>query len=99
MNEPGPFLVKSRAPKQVNSGAGRCAHTIYQGDLEEIFAWRRRVRDASCFHDASSAQECLRTKELYIEAALRAGAAVEPGVHTAQLVPARRAHRFRLEIQ
>ncbi len=57
---------------------GRFAHTIYQEDLEELLLKRRRAREA--------ARE-VEKKEEFIATALRTGARVEDGVHTADLVP------------
>jgi hypothetical protein len=57
---------------------GRFAHTIYQEDLEELLLKRRRVREA---------EKEVKSKEKFIATALRTGARVEDGVHTADLVP------------
>ena len=61
---------------------GRFAHTIYQEDLEELLLKRRRAREA--------AKE-VEQKEEFIATALRTGARVEDGVHTADLIPVDRA--------
>jgi hypothetical protein len=61
-----------------NKNLGRFVHTIYQEDLEDLLLKRRRVREA---------EKELKKKEEFIAAALRSGARVEDGVHTADLVP------------
>lgn len=60
---------------------GRFAHTIYQEDLEELLLKRRRAREA---------EKEVKKKEKFIAAALRTGARVEDGVHTADLIPVER---------
>ncbi|HLZ92960.1 MAG TPA: hypothetical protein VKQ28_14700 [Candidatus Acidoferrum sp.] len=57
---------------------GSFAHTIYQEDLERLLLRKKKAREAN---------EELNEIEDYIATALRAGAHVEDGVHTAELVP------------
>jgi hypothetical protein len=59
----------------------RFAHTIYQEDLEECLLKRRRAREAT---------EEAEKKEEFIATALRSGARVEEGIHTAGIVPVER---------
>jgi hypothetical protein len=66
---------------------GRFAHTVYQDDLEELLLKRRRAREA---------REEVESKEEFIAAALRSGAGVEEGIHTAEIVPVDRGE-FRMK--
>lgn len=73
------FVVFSRMrngkrPRTVNTG--RFAHTIYQEDLE------KRLKLAV---KATEAQRQLEELDEYIKEALRGGARIEAGVHTAML--------------
>ncbi len=77
MKSPGRRLAvrlrtrKKRAPATGSIPSLR--HNISQDDLEELILLRRRVLEE---------QETLDAKETYLLEALRAGARIEPGVHT-----------------
>lgn len=60
---------------------GRFAHTVYQEDLERLLLRRKRMREAL---------EDVKEMEDYIATALRTGARVEEGIHTAEIVPVER---------
>lgn len=57
---------------------GSFAHTIYQEDLEAILIARMEIKKAA---------KKLEEKEEYVAAALRGGARIEPGLHSAELIP------------
>jgi hypothetical protein len=81
---PGKIVTLKLRSKQ----PGRFVHTIYQEDLQELLLRRRIASDA-----LKSADE----KEEFIRAALRSGATIEHGIHTAELVPVERAaHQVRV---
>jgi hypothetical protein len=61
---------------RLRTGKKGTRHNISQDDLEELILLRRRAREA---------QEPLDAKESYLLEALRAGAKIEPGVHTIAL--------------
>ncbi len=60
-----------------NRNEGNFIHTIYQEDLEELLLLSRELTEA---------RKAYLIKKDAIKTALRAGAAVEPGIHTAELV-------------
>jgi len=70
-----PEIVRIARLRPRNSG--RFAHTVYQEDLEQILILKTQLRVAG---------KQLEAKERYVKAALRSGARVEEGIHSAKII-------------